>query len=52
MDDYHLFALWDTLGSWPERDEQMARLYLALEAEQAKRQRSWLKAQSSGEKVR
>jgi hypothetical protein len=38
MDDYHLLALWDTLSSCPERDEEMARLYLAFRVEQARSQ--------------
>ena len=52
LDDFQLFALRDALGSWPEQDEAMAQLYRALEAEQEKRGRPWLKAQSSEENTK
>ena len=52
LDDRQLFALRDALGSWPQQDEAMDRLYQALEAEQEKRGRPWLKAQSSRENAR
>ena len=52
LDDFQLFALWDAIGSWPQQDEAMVQLYRALGAEQEKRGRPWLKAQSFGEKAR
>jgi hypothetical protein len=45
LDDRHLLALWDALGSWPQHDKAIARLYQAFEAEQDKRGRPWLKGQ-------